>query len=111
MLGRRRSSSAGWLANAAIAAVITVAFANVGLTTRWRLASEEFRRRVSHHLLHQPGLRAGAPRITPPVFAPFSFPVNWLIVIAVMLFLAAGGSLFALGILASVGYHSKPAKS
>ena len=44
------------------------------------------------------------PRITPRVFARFSFPLNWLIVIAVMFFVAAGGSLFAVGVLALVGY-------
>lgn len=104
MLGKARFLGRLALANAVIAAVITVAFANVGLTTRWRLALEEFAVAFLITCCISPVCVLVLPRITPPVFARFSFPVNWLIVIAVMFFVAAGGSLFAVGVLAVVGY-------
>jgi LytS/YehU family sensor histidine kinase len=44
------------------------------------------------------------PKIAPPLFGRFPAPVNWFIVIAVMLVLAAAGSLFAVTVLAGVGY-------
>jgi len=44
------------------------------------------------------------PKVAPPVFRRFRAPVNWFIVIAVMLALAAAGSLFAVSVLAAVGY-------
>jgi two-component system, LytTR family, sensor histidine kinase AlgZ len=92
------------IANAVIAAVITVAFADVGRHMRWRLAFEEFAIAFFITCCISPLCVLLLPRITPPVFARFSFPFNWLIVIAVMLCLAAAGSLFALGVLAIGGY-------
>jgi len=92
------------LANAAIAAVIEVAFADVGPATPWRVALEEFTVSFFITCCISPVCVVVLPRITPRVFARFSFPLNWLLVIAVMLFVAAGGSLFAASVLALVGY-------
>jgi sensor histidine kinase YesM len=92
------------IANAAIAAVITVAFAEVTLATPWRQALEEFLIAFFFTCCISPGCIYVLPRISPPVFSRFRFPVNWLIVIAVMLLMAAGGSLFALLVLALIGY-------
>jgi LytS/YehU family sensor histidine kinase len=44
------------------------------------------------------------PKVTPLVFRRFRAPLNWLIAITVMLALAAAGSLFAVTVLAFVGY-------
>src|SRR5262245_19507533 len=104
MLGTAKLLGRLALANAAIAAVIAVAFADVGLATRWQLALEEFAVAFLITCCISPVCVLVLPRITPRVFARFSFPLNWLIVIAVMFFVAAGGSLFALSVLALVGY-------
>src|SRR5258708_307072 len=104
MFGKAKFLGRLALANAAIAAVITVAFADVGLSTRWQVALEEFAIAFFITCCISPVCVLVLPRITPPVFARFPFPFNWLIVIAVMFFVAAGGSLFAVGVLAVVGY-------
>jgi sensor histidine kinase YesM len=104
MLGKAKFLGRLALANAAIAAVIEVAFGDVGLATRWRVALEGFAVSFFVTCCISPVCVLVLPRITPRVFARFSFPLNWLIVIAVMFFVAAGGSLFALGVLALVGY-------
>jgi two-component system, LytTR family, sensor histidine kinase AlgZ len=92
------------IVNAAIAAVITVAFADVTFHTPWRDALEQFVIAFFFTCCISPLCIFVLPRIAPPVFSRFTFPVDWLIVIGVMLFLAAGGSLFALAVLALIGY-------
>ena len=65
------------LANAAIAAVIEVAFADVGLATPWRVALEEFAVSFFITCCISPVCVLVLPRITPRVFARFSFPLNF----------------------------------
>jgi len=72
------------IANAVIAAVITIAFTKVGLSTPWRVAVEQFAVTFFITCCISPVCVLVLPRITPRVFARFSFPLNWLIVIAVM---------------------------
>jgi sensor histidine kinase YesM len=90
--------------NAAIAAVITVAFADFSRQIPWRFALEQFLVIYFVTTCISPVCVFVLPKIAPPVFRRFSFPVNWLIVIAVMIVLAAAGSLFAVSALAVVGY-------
>jgi two-component system sensor histidine kinase AlgZ len=92
------------IANAVIAAVITIAFTKVGLSTPWRVALEQFAVAFFMTCCISPVCVLVLPRIAPPVFTRFRFPIDWLIVIAVMLVLAAGGSLFGVAVMAAVGY-------
>jgi sensor histidine kinase YesM len=92
------------IANVAIAAMIAYAFAGVGLQTPWRSAFEAFAVAFAFTCCISPLCLFVLPRVAPPVFARFGFPLNWLIVIVVMFLLAAGGSLFVLAAMAAVGY-------
>lgn len=92
------------IVNAVIAAAITVAFADWRLHTPWRYPLEQFLIAFFVTSCISPVCMIVLPKVTPPVFARFRAPLNWLIVIAVMLVLAAAGSLFAITILAAVGY-------
>src|SRR5437879_3723375 len=100
-LGRRA------IANAAIAAVISVAFAGVGWNTPWRHAFEEFAVSFAFSCCISSLCLYVLPKIVPPVFTRFGFPLNWSIVIGVMFLLAAGGSLLVLTAMASVGYINR----
>src|SRR5262245_13899242 len=91
------------IVNAAIAAVITVAFADVTMHTSLRHALDQFLVSFLLTCCISPACVLLMPRITPAVFSRFKFPVNWLIVLAVMGALAAAGSLFGLAILAEIG--------
>jgi sensor histidine kinase YesM len=104
MAGKARFVGRLAITNAAIAAVIAVGFADVGLYTPWRIAVEQFAVAYFIAWCISPVCVLVLPRITPPVFARYGFPLNWLIVIAVMFLLAAAGSLFAMVILAVGGY-------
>lgn len=90
--------------NSAIAAAITVAFADWTLHTPWRHALEQFLIALFVTSCISPVCMIVLPKVTPPVFSRFRAPLNWLIVIAVMLVLAAAGSLFAVAVLAAAGY-------
>src|SRR5215475_1222442 len=90
--------------NAAIAAAITVAFADWTLRTPWRYALQQFLISLFVTSCISPVCLIVLPKVTPLVFTRFRAPLNWLIVIAVMLVLAAAGSLFAVTVLAAAGY-------
>ena len=90
--------------NSAIAAAITMAFADWTLHTPWRYAVEHFVIAFFITSCISPVCMLVLPKVAPPVFRRFRAPVNWFIVIAVMLALAAAGSLFAVTVLAAVGY-------
>jgi two-component system sensor histidine kinase AlgZ len=104
MLDRTRFIGRVAAVNAAIAAVITVAFADFSHHIRWSHALEQFLVVYFVTTCISPVCVIVLPKIAPPVFRRFSFPVNWLMVIAVMMVLAAIGSLFAVSTLAVVGY-------
>ena len=104
MLDRTRFIGRVAAVNAGIAAVITVAFADFSHQIPWRYALQQFLVAYLITTCISPVCVIVLPKITPPVFRRFSFPVNWLIVIAVMMLLAAVGSLFAVSALAVVGY-------
>lgn len=90
--------------NAAIAAAITMAFADWRLHTPWHYAWEQFLIAFFVTSFISPVCMIVLPKVTPPVFTRFRAPLNWLIVIGVMLALAAAGSLFAVAVLAGAGY-------
>jgi len=90
--------------NSAIAAAITMAFADWTLHTPWRFAVEQFVIAFFITSCISPVCMIVLPRVAPPIFRRFAAPLNWFIVIAVMLVLAAAGSLFAVTVLAGVGY-------
>jgi sensor histidine kinase YesM len=90
--------------NAAIAAAITMAFADWTRHTPWRYALEQFLVAFFITSCISPVCMIVLPKVTAPVFGRFRAPLNWLIVIAVMLVLAAAGSLFAVTALAAAGY-------
>jgi sensor histidine kinase YesM len=90
--------------NSAIAAAITMAFADWSLHTPWRYALEQFLIAFFVTSCISPVCMIVLPKVTRPVFARFRAPLNWLIVIAVMLVVAAAGSLFAVTVLAAAGY-------
>lgn len=104
MLGKLKFVGRLAVTNAAIAAVIAVAFADVGLHPPWGAAIEQFAVAFAFSSCISPLCLLVLPRVAPPVFARFGFPLNWLIVIGVMFLLAAGGSLFVLAVMAAVGY-------
>jgi two-component system sensor histidine kinase AlgZ len=90
--------------NAAIAAAITMTFADWTLHKPWRYAPEQFLVALFVTWCISPVCMIVLPKVMPPVFRRFSAPLNWLIAITVMLALAAAGSLFAVTVLAFVGY-------
>src|SRR5215813_7175055 len=90
--------------NSAIAAAITMAFADWTLHTPWRYAVDQFVVAFFITSCISPVCMLVLPKVAPPVFARFRAPVNWFIVIAVMLVIAAAGSLFAVTVLAALGY-------
>jgi sensor histidine kinase YesM len=90
--------------NAAIAAAITMAFADWTMHKPWRYAPEQFLVVLFITWCISPVCMIVLPKVTPLVFKRFRAPLNWLIAITVMLVLAAAGSLFAVTILAFVGY-------
>src|SRR5262245_27878549 len=92
------------IVNGVIAAAVTMAFADWTLHTRWRYVLEQFLVSLFVTSCIGPVCMIVLPKVTPRVFARFRAPLNWLIVIAVMLTIAAAGSFFALTILAAVGY-------
>jgi two-component system, LytTR family, sensor histidine kinase AlgZ len=92
------------MVNAAIAVAITVAFADWRMPVPWRYAIDQFLVAFLVTSCISPICMIVLPKITPPVFARFPTPLNWLIVGAAMLALAAAGSLLAVSLLAIVGY-------
>jgi len=92
------------IVNLVIAAAVTMAFTNWTLYTSWRHVLEQFLVSLFITLCIGPVCMTVLPTVTPRVFARFRAPLNWLIVTAVMMMIAAAGSFFALTVLAAVGY-------
>ena len=90
--------------NTAIAVAITVAFADWRKPIPWHYAIEQFLVAFFVTSCISPICMIVLPKITPPVFRRFPTPLNWFIVGAAMLALAAAGSLLAVSLLAVVGY-------
>src|SRR5215470_11145213 len=92
------------IVNLVIAAAVTMAFTNWTRHTSWRHVLEQFLVSLFITLCIGPVCMTVLPTVTPRVFARFRAPLNWLIVTAVMMMIAAAGSFFAVTVLAAVGY-------
>jgi sensor histidine kinase YesM len=86
------------------AAVVTVSFNGVSWQTPWRKAMEAFLVSLLFSFCIGPPVATILPRIGHVLWRRFRFPLNWAIMIAVMMTMAAGGSLLAISILAAIGY-------
>jgi two-component system sensor histidine kinase AlgZ len=86
------------------AAVVTVSFNGVSWHTPWRRALEAFLVALLFSFCIGPPVAAVLPRIGPMLWRRVRFPLNWAAMIAVMMIMAAGGSLLAISILTAIGY-------
>ena len=105
---RNNSALRYWLRMAvglvSAAAVVTVSFNGVSWQTPWRKAMEAFLVSLLFSFCIGPPVATILPRIGHVLWRRFRFPLNWAIMIAVMMTMAAGGSLLAISILAAIGY-------
>ncbi len=76
------------------AAVVTVSFNGVSWQTPWRKAMEAFLVSLLFSFCIGPPVATILPRIGHVLWRRFRFPLNWAIMIAVMMTMAAGGSLW-----------------
>jgi two-component system sensor histidine kinase AlgZ len=86
------------------AAIIVFAFGGVGLHTPWSRIAESVGVALVFCLCIGPLCAIVLPRVSAMCSRRFTFPWNWVVLAGVLMCLAAGGSLFALGLLAAVGY-------
>ncbi len=90
--------------NVAAAAVVTVTFSGVSWRTPWRQMLEAFLVALLFSFCIGPPVATILPRIAPRLWRHLKYPLNWAAMIAVMMAIAAGGSLLAISILTAMGY-------
>ena len=104
----RRFSCGYWTrvlgTNMAAAAVVTVIYGSVGLWTRPRLMLETFAVSMLFSFIIGPTLAIVMPRVGRAVSSRYTFPLDWIVLIATMVGIALAGSFAAILILAAVGY-------
>lgn len=103
-----RRTPAYWLrilaANVAAAIVVTLAFSGVNLRTPPRRMLEAFAVSFLFASIIGSTLALVMPRVARAVACRFTFPVNWMVLIATMVATAVAGSFTAILILAAIGY-------
>lgn len=90
--------------NVAAAIVVTLAFSGVSLRTPPRVMLEAFAVAFLFASIIGPTLALVMPRVTRAVACRFTFPVNWMVLIATMVATAVAGSFTAILILTAIGY-------
>jgi two-component system, LytTR family, sensor histidine kinase AlgZ len=84
--------------------VVTVAFNGVTWATPWRQMLEVFSVSLLFSLCIGPPIAFIMPRLSRRLTCHLAFPWNWAVMIAMMIGVAATGSLLAISLLAAVGY-------
>jgi sensor histidine kinase YesM len=104
----RRFSRAYWArivgANVAASAVVTVLYSGVTWQTPPRQIVEAFSVAMLFSCIIGPMLGIVMPRVGRAVACRFSFPFDWVVLIATMVAIALAGSFTAILILAAIGY-------
>jgi sensor histidine kinase YesM len=90
--------------NVSAAIVVTVVFSGVSWDTPWRQTITSFGIALLFSFCIGPPLATIMPRLGPRLWCDFRWPLNWVAMVAVMLVIAAGGSLLAISILTASGY-------
>jgi sensor histidine kinase YesM len=108
MTGRKISALRYWtrmtVGNVSAAIVVTIAFSGVTWHTPWRQACEAFAVALLFSFCIGPPVATIMPRLGPRLWCRFKYPLNWAAMIAVMVVIAAGGSLLAITILTAISY-------
>jgi sensor histidine kinase YesM len=103
-----RKTAAYWVrilaANVAAAIVVTLAFSGVSLRTPPRQMLEAFAVSFLFASIIGPTLALVMPHVARAVACRFTFPVNWMVLVATMVATAVMGSFTAILILAAIGY-------
>jgi two-component system, LytTR family, sensor histidine kinase AlgZ len=104
----RRFSRAYWVrvlgANIGAALLVTVVYSGVTLRTPPRHVLEAFSIAMLFSCIIGPTLGIVMPRVGHAVASRYSFPLDWIVLIATMVGIALAGSFAAILILAAVGY-------
>jgi len=104
----QRSARAYWArvlgANVAAALVVTVVYSGVSLRTPPRLMLEAFAVSLLFSFIIGPTLGFVMPRVGRAVSCRYTFPLDWIVLIAAMVGIALAGSFTAILVLAAVGY-------
>jgi len=108
-VGRPRRFSRGyWMrvigANVAAAVAVTVFYSGISLRTPPRQILEAFAIAMLFSTIIGPTLGIVMPRVGHAVACRFSFPFDWVVLIATMVAIALAGSFTAILILAAIGY-------
>ena len=104
----RRFSRAYWMrvigANLAAAVAVTVFYSGISLRTPPRRILEAFAISLLFSTIIGPTLGIVMPRVGHAVACRFSFPFDWIVLLATMVTIALAGSFTAILILAAIGY-------
>jgi sensor histidine kinase YesM len=104
----RRFSRAYWMrvigANVGAAVAVTVFYSGISLRTPPRQILEAFAIAMLFSTIIGPTLGIVMPRVGHAVACRFSFPFDWVVLIATMVAIALAGSFTAILILAAIGY-------
>src|SRR3954447_938566 len=104
----RRFSRAYWMrvigTNVAAAIAVTVLYSGVTMRTPPRQTLEAFAVAMLFSTIIGPMLGVVMPRVSRAVACRFSFPFDWVVVLATMVTIAVAGSFMAILILAATGY-------
>src|SRR4051812_22870367 len=104
----RRFSRAYWArvigANVAAAIAVTVVYSGITLHTPPRQMLEAFAISMLFSSIIGPTLGLVMPRVGHAVACRFSFPFDWVVLLATMVTIALAGSFTAIVILAAIGY-------
>lgn len=87
----------------AAALIVTVAFSGVTWHTSWRLTFEEFSVALLFSICIGPPMATVLPLLGRRLWCRYRFPLNWAAMVAVMITIAAAGSLLAIAILTMSG--------
>src|SRR3954452_914694 len=104
----RRFSRAYWMrvigTNVAAAIAVTVLYSGVTMRTPPRQTLEAFAVAMLFSTIIGPMLGIVMPRVGRAVACRFSFPFDWVVLLATMVTIAVAGSFIAILILAAIGY-------
>jgi len=84
--------------------VVMLGFSGVTWRTPWRQVGEALGIALLFSSIIAPMLAVVMPRVARAVASRFRFPFDWLVLVAIMVGLATGGSFAAILILAAIGY-------
>jgi signal transduction histidine kinase len=90
--------------NAAAAVIATAVFTRVGIHTPLRRIAETLAISFLFSMCVGPLVGVVMPRVSPLLWSRLRFPFNWVAAAAIMIVLAAAGSVVAIGVLVAIGY-------